>query len=112
VTKSELVLSLAGRNPHLHRRAVEKVVDAIFDEIVTALARGDRVELRGFGSFSAKIRGGRVGRNPKTGATVQVPEKKIPHFRQGQKFRSRLNPDATDAEHLRLETKTHLPSNP
>jgi integration host factor subunit beta len=86
VIKSELILRLAGRNPYLHQRDVEKVVNAILDEIVTALAGGDRVELRGFGSFSAKIRGGRIGRNPKTGATVQVPEKKIPYFRQGQKF--------------------------
>jgi integration host factor subunit beta len=98
VTKSELILRLAGRNEHLHRRDVEKVVDAILDEIVTALARGDRVELRGFGSFSAKMRGGRVGRNPKTGATVQVAEKKIPYFRQGQKFRSRLNLEAVASQ--------------
>jgi integration host factor subunit beta len=59
------------------------VVDAVLDEIVAALARGDRVELRGFGSFSVKVREGRVGRNPKTGAAVHVPEKKIPVFRQG-----------------------------
>jgi integration host factor subunit beta len=98
VTKSELILRLAGRNEHLHRRDVEKVVDAVLEEIVGALARGDRVELRGFGSFSAKTREGRMGRNPKTGATVQVPEKKIPYFRQGQKFRSRLNPEAAASQ--------------
>jgi integration host factor subunit beta len=65
VIKSELILRLAGRNPHLHQRDVAKVVDAILDDIVTALARGDRVELRGFGSFSAKIRGGRIRAKPK-----------------------------------------------
>ena len=79
---------------------------AILDEIVTALARGDRVELRGFGSFSAKMRGGRVGRNPKTGATVQVAEKKIPYFRQGQKMRKRLNGKAAAAQ-LSRETGQH-----
>jgi integration host factor subunit beta len=78
VIKSELILRLAGRNPHLHPRDAEKIVDTVLNEIVTALARGDRVELRGFGSFSVTKRKGRVGRNPRTGATVQVPEKKIP----------------------------------
>jgi integration host factor subunit beta len=94
VIKSELILRLAGRNPHLHQRDVEKMVNAILDQIIAALVRGDRVELRGFGSFSAKIRGGRTGRNPKTGAIVHVPDKKIPYFRQGQKFGSRLNAEA------------------
>ena len=97
VLKSELILRLAGRNPHLHPRDVEKVVDAILDETVAALARGDRVELRGFGSFSARIRGGRIGRNPKTGATVHVAEKKILYFRQGQRMRKRLNGKAAAA---------------
>lgn len=95
--KSDLILRLAAHNPHLFQRDVEKVVDAILDEIATALARGDRVEVRGFGSFSVKVREGRMGRNPKTGATVHVPEKHIPYFRQGHPMRKRLNPDAADS---------------
>ena len=89
--KSQLILRIAGQNPHLFQRDVEKMVDAVLDEIVAALARGDRVELRGFGAFSVKVREGRVGRNPKTGATVHVPEKKMPFFRQSREMRVRLN---------------------
>jgi integration host factor subunit beta len=96
VIKSELILRLAGHSPHLHQRDVERVVDAVLDEIVTALARGDRVELRGFGSFSPKIRGGRIGRIPKTGAPVHVPEKNIPYFRPSAPIRKRLNPNAAE----------------
>jgi integration host factor subunit beta len=91
VIKSQLILRIAGQNRHLFQRDVEKVVDAVLDEIVAALAHGDRVELRGFGTFAVKMREGRVGRNPKTGATVHVPEKKIPFFRQSQQMRKRLN---------------------
>jgi integration host factor subunit beta len=72
----------------------EKVVDAIFDQITEALAHGDRVELRGFGVFSAKIRGARKGRNPRTGAEVQVAQKAIPFFKTGKEMRARLNREA------------------
>ena len=65
--KSQLIPRIAGQNTHLFQRDVEKIIDAVLDEIVAALARSDRVELRGFGSFSVKVREGRVGRNPKTG---------------------------------------------
>jgi integration host factor subunit beta len=98
VIKSQLILRVAGQNTHLFQRDVEKMVDAVLDEIVAALARSDRVEVRGFGSFSVKLREGRLGRNPKTGATVHVPEKKIPVFRQGHEIRKRLNPVALIAE--------------
>ena len=94
--KSELVVRLIVQNPHLFQRDVQKVVDAVLDEIVAALTRGDRVELRGFGSFSVKVREGRVGRNPRTGVTVHVPEKRIPCFRPGEPIRKRLNPDAAE----------------
>ena len=67
-------------------------------EIAAALARGDRVELRGFGTFAVKVREGRVGRNPKTGTLVHVPEKKIPVFRQGREIRKRLNPVVNTSE--------------
>ena len=67
MTKSELILRIAERNPHLYQRDVERIVSTIFDEISSALSQGDRVELRGFGAFSVKKRGSRLGRNPRTG---------------------------------------------
>jgi integration host factor subunit beta len=91
MTKSELIQQLAERNPHLYQRDVERIVTAIFDEIATALARGDRVELRGFGAFSVKQRDARSGRNPRTGHSVQVEEKRTPFFKTGKQLRERLN---------------------
>ena len=76
--KSELIKRISSQNRHLYDRDIEKVVNAIFDEMVEALRRGDRVELRGFGAFSAKLRGPRQGRNPRTGAVVSVGKKAIP----------------------------------
>jgi integration host factor subunit beta len=93
MTKSELILRLAELNPHLYHRDVERIVTAIFDEITTALGRGDRVELRGFGAFSVKKRDSRVGRNPRTGSAVQVAEKAVPFFKTGKQLRERLNGD-------------------
>ena len=72
MTRSQLVAKLAVHNPHLYHRDVERVVAAVFEEISAALARGDRVELRGFGSFSLKKRSARIGRNPRTGSAVAV----------------------------------------
>jgi integration host factor subunit beta len=92
MTKSELIAKLANENPHLFQRDVERIVTTIFDEISNALAQGDRVELRGFGAFSIKERGSRVGRNPRTGETVEVGEKFIPFFKTGKQLRERLNP--------------------
>jgi integration host factor subunit beta len=89
--KSELVQRIANRNPHLYLRDVEKIVNAILDEITGALSRGDRVELRGFGAFSVKRRDARVGRNPRTGAHVPVNEKTVPFFKTGKEMRERLN---------------------
>jgi integration host factor subunit beta len=91
MTKSELIQRLAERNPHLYQRDVERIVSTIFDEISDALSRGDRVELRGFGAFSVKRREARLGRNPRTGASVQVGEKRIPFFKTGKEMRARLN---------------------
>ena len=91
MTKSELIQRLAERNPHLYHRDVERIVATVFDEISNALSRGDRVELRGFGAFSVKRRGARMGRNPRTGASVQVGEKHIPFFKTGKELRERLN---------------------
>jgi integration host factor subunit beta len=91
MTKSELILKLAERNPHLYQRDVERIVSTVFDEITGALARGDRVELRGFGAFSVKRRQSRVGRNPRTGEAVQVQEKAVPFFKTGKELREKLN---------------------
>ena len=92
MTKSELIAKLANENPHLFQRDVDRIVTTIFDEISNALAQGDRVELRGFGAFSIKERGSRVGRNPRTGESVEVGEKFIPYFKTGKQLRERLNP--------------------
>ena len=89
--KSELVQRIAERNPHLYQRDVENIVNAILDEVVGALARGDRVELRGFGAFSVKNRPARLGRNPRTGEQVDVVEKHVPFFKTGKEMRERLN---------------------
>ena len=91
MTKSELIQRIAELNPHLYHRDVERIVTTIFEEISAALAGGDRVELRGFGAFSVKQRDARVGRNPRTGAAVQVAEKHIPFFKTGKLLRERMN---------------------
>lgn len=93
MTKSELIARLAEKNPHLYQRDVERIVTTIFEEIATALARGDRVELRGFGAFSVKSRDARQGRNPRTGEAVAVEGKAIPFFKTGKQLRERLNTD-------------------
>jgi integration host factor subunit beta len=89
--KSELVQQIGEQFPHLFQRDVENIVNAIFDEITDALARGDRVELRGFGAFSVRQRGARRGRNPRTGQQVDVAEKFVPFFKTGKEMRERLN---------------------
>ena len=89
--KSELIAKIAGANPHLFHRDVERIVNVVFEEIVDALARGDRVELRGFGAFTVKHRTARQGRNPRTGQAVSVDEKFVPFFKTGKELRERLN---------------------
>ena len=89
--RSELVQKLMDENPHLSQRDVERVISTIFEEIITTMVNGDRVELRGFGAFSVKKRGSRLGRNPRTGATVSVEEKHVPFFKTGKLLRDRLN---------------------
>lgn len=93
MTKSELIARIAAANPHLYHRDVERIVTTIFDEITTALSRGDRVELRGFGAFSVKERDSRMGRNPRTGETVTVSAKYVPFFKTGKELREKLNTD-------------------
>ncbi|RVV97271.1 integration host factor subunit beta [Mesobaculum littorinae] len=89
--RSELIQKIAEENPHLYHRDVERIVNTIFEEIIDAMVRGDRVELRGFGAFSVKKRDARVGRNPRTGEPVQVDEKFVPFFKTGKLLRDRLN---------------------
>jgi len=91
VIKSELVQRVSAQNPHLYERDAESIVNAVLGEIVAALARGDRVELRGFGAFSVKSHRARNGRNPRTGARVAIGEKSFPAFRTGKEMRERLN---------------------
>ena len=90
--KSELIEKLAEQNPHLYRKDVEDLVNAILDTIAAALERGERVELRGFGAFTAKRRGARAARNPRNGAAVAVPEKVVPTFKMSREMLRRLNP--------------------
>ena len=89
--KSELVQKIVEENPHLFQRDVERIVATVFDEIIEAMANGNRVELRGFGAFSVKQREARLGRNPRTGETVEVEEKHVPFFKTGKLLRDRLN---------------------
>ena len=88
--QSDLVRRIWQQNPYLHRQEVETIVHAIFDEITATLVRGDRVELRGFGAFSVKVRGPYTARNPKTGVLVAVPNRASPHFKTGKEMRERL----------------------
>lgn len=89
--KSDLIQRISSQNPHLYQRDIEKIVDAILNAITEALRHGDRVELRGFGAFSVKLRGARQGRNPRTGAVVAVAQKAMPFFKTGKEMRERLN---------------------
>ena len=91
MTKSELIAKLSAKNPQLYVRDIELVVETVFGSISEALVRGDRVELRNFGAFSVKEREARVGRNPKTGESVQVDAKRLPAFKAGKALRDRLN---------------------
>ena len=93
--KSELIQRIARRNGSLYQRDVETIVTTILDEITSALSRGDRVELRGFGAFSDKKREARTGRNPRTGEQVSVDEKSVPFFKTGKELRERLNDNYT-----------------
>ncbi len=89
--RSELVQMLVDENPGLSVREVEKIVSIFFDEIVGRLSEDGRVELRGFGAFSTRARDARVGRNPRTGESVEVDAKRVPYFKPGKEMRIRLN---------------------
>jgi integration host factor subunit beta len=93
VTKSELVAAVAEAHPDLTRKHSELVVNTIFDSMKDALAQGDRIEIRGFGSFQVRTRDSRLGRNPKTGEAVDIDQKRVPFFKVGKELRERVNGD-------------------
>lgn len=105
MTKSELIAKLAERNPRLVARDADEAVNTMLDAMTDALAGGQRIEIRGFGSFALNYRPPRVGRNPKSGDRVQVPAKYVPHFKAGKELRERVDgngseepdPDSDDA---------------
>lgn len=98
MNKSELIKTVSAQYPHLDARDVEMAIRRMFDYLCDALAAGERVELRGFGSFSMRVRPAKRGRNPKTGEVVLVPEKRIPHFKPGKELREQVDyPDAVAA---------------
>jgi integration host factor subunit beta len=90
MTKSELIEHLTSRQTHLSHRDVELAVKLIINEVGAALAQEERIEIRGFGSFSLHHRPARVGRNPKTGEPVSIPAKYVPHFKPGKELRERV----------------------
>ncbi|MBF6568545.1 MAG: integration host factor subunit beta [Candidatus Binataceae bacterium] len=96
MTKREIIEELLTRRQSFSRRDSETTVNAIFDEMTKVLARGDRIELRGFGTFGVKERGARQGRNPKTGELVPVDSKRVPFFRAGKELRIEVNGAAQD----------------
>ena len=91
MTKSDLIDRLASEQTHLAVKDIELSVKQILDQMSDALATGDRIEIRGFGSFSLHFRPGRTGRNPKTGEAVTLEGKSVPHFKPGKQLRERVN---------------------
>ncbi len=94
MTKSGLIEAIAARMSHLPARDIEVVINTIFDTMTDSLVQGDRIEIRGFGSFSVRHRRARTGRNPKTGAAIDVPPKRVPFFTVGHELRQRVNAGA------------------
>ena len=91
MTKSELVADISEKRSDLSKKDIEQVVNTIFDSMRNALVREERIEIRGFGSFTVKHREARTGRNPKTGTPVKIPAKRIPFFTVGKELRERVN---------------------
>ena len=91
MTKSELILKITKKNSFLYQKDIHRINDTLFDSVTKALNNDDRVELRGFGTFSTKQRNARIGRNPKTGEPVAIPKKKMPFFKMGKTMKERIN---------------------
>ena len=98
MTKSELIEKLAASQSQLTAKDMELAVKMILDHMSDALARGERIEIRGFGSFSLHYRSPRVGRNPKSGESVSLPGKYVPHFKPGKELRERVNSSLNPAD--------------
>lgn len=94
MTKSELIEALAAKQNQLTQKDIDAATKTLLEHMSQALAAGERIEIRGFGSFSLHHRPARTGRNPKTGATVELPAKHVPHFKPGKELRDRVNLDA------------------
>jgi len=110
MTKSELIARLAQRYPQLVAKDAEYAVKMILDAMTQALLSGNRIEIRGFGSFGLNYRPPRVGRNPKSGERVHVPEKYVPHFKAGKELRERVDSPESDAQPvLQSRQATHTP---
>ncbi|AHF01217.1 integration host factor subunit beta [Thiomicrospira aerophila AL3] len=100
MTKSELIELISRKQTQLSHNDVELAVNHIVDAMISAMATGDRIEIRGFGSFSLHHRQARLGRNPKTGETVALPEKRVPHFKPGKELRERVDESKFHADIL------------
>jgi integration host factor subunit beta len=107
VTKSELIEALAASYPQLAARDAEYAVKTMLDALTNALANGQRIEIRGFGSFSLSLRAPRVGRNPKSGEQVMVPGKRVPHFKAGKELRERVDSVFKAVNELKSESLAH-----
>ena len=95
ITKSELIENIAAKQNHLAYKDIELSVKSLLEQMSTSLSRGERIEVRGFGSFSLHFRPPRIGRNPKTGDAVSLPGKHVPHFKPGKELRERVNRSQT-----------------
>jgi len=91
VTKSELIEKIAAKNPNLTVKDIEKIVSVILDSVIRSMAKGERVEFRGFGAFSVHSRGERIAKNPRTGEKLKVEARNIPHFKAGKHLYDMLN---------------------
>ncbi len=91
VTRSELIEKIAAKNPHLMVKDIDRIIDVVLNKIINSLAKGERVEFRGFGAFSVRKRSPRVAKNPRTGEQVNVEERNIPHFKTGKQLHELLN---------------------
>ena len=95
ITKSELIEQISQKQKHLQQKDIELAVKSVIEQMSDALSTGKRIEIRGFGSFSLHFRPPRIGRNPKTGESVSLPGKHVPHFKPGKELRERVNKDST-----------------
>ena len=90
MTKSELIESIASQHPNMTKKNIEFIINSVFKSIKDSLQKGNKVEIRGFGSFKIREKNSKIGRNPKTGSKVNVPEKKVPYFKPGKEIKESL----------------------